>query len=177
VFLRGRVRIVAVPAILGTNAVHGVPIAQATSTSREVVADLDSSEQTEVMVGDQVQITLPAGQTTPGVVSSLGTVASSGSSGPTLPVYIRLEHPQAAGTLDQAPVQIEITTASVEHVLIVPIDALLARTGGEYAVEVVDVRGVHRLVPVTLGTFDDSAGTVQVNGGLHAGERIVVPSL
>jgi peptidoglycan hydrolase-like protein with peptidoglycan-binding domain len=177
VFLPGKVRIVAVPAILGTNAARGVPIAQATSTSREVVADLDSSEQTEVKVGDNVQITLPAGQATTGVVSSLGTVAGSGSAGPTLPVYISLEHPQVAGTLDQAPVQIEITTASVERVLIVPIDALLARAGGEYAVEVVDVRGVHRLVPVTLGTFDDAAGTVEVNGHLRAGERIVVPSL
>jgi hypothetical protein len=176
VFLPGQIRIATVSATLGTTAAPGAPIALATSTARDVVVDLNTSEQTEVTVGDHAQITLPAGQTTPGIVSAIGTVASQGSSGPTLPVYIKLELPQAAGTLDQAPVQIEITTATIKHALIVPIDTLLARSGGGYAVETVDAHGVHQLVAVTLGTFDDAAGTVQVTGDLHAGEQIVVPN-
>jgi hypothetical protein len=176
VFLPGQIRIARVSATLGTTAAPGAPIAQATSTTREVVVDLNTSEQTEVKVGDHAQITLPAGHTTPGIVSAIGTVASSGSSGPTLPVYIKLEHPRAAGALDQAPVRIEITTATIKHALIVPIDALLARSGGRYAVENVDAHGVHQLVAVTPGTFDDAAGTVQVTGDLHAGEQIVVPN-
>ena len=72
---------------------------------------------------------------------------------------------------------LEITTAAVEHALIVPIDSLLALAGGGYAVEPVKADGIHKLVAVTLGTFDDAAGTVQVTGDLQAGERIVVPNI
>ena len=79
--------------------------------------------------------------------------------------------------MDQAPVTLEITTAAVKHALIVPVDALLALSGGGYAVETVDARRVHQLVAVTLGTFDDAKGTVQVTGDLQAGEQIVVPNV
>jgi hypothetical protein len=179
VFLPGQVRISTVNATLGTSAGPGSSIMQATSTNRQVVVDLDASEQTEIKIGDTASITLPDGQATPGVVSSIGTVASSsGSSGSsTLPVYITLDHPKAAGTLDQAPVTLEITTASVKHALIVPIDSLLALSGGGYAVETVKADEIHKLVAVSLGTFDDAAGTVQVTGGVQAGERIVVPNI
>jgi hypothetical protein len=176
VFLPGRARVTTVNATLGTDAGPGAAIMQATSTTRQVVVELDASAQSEVKVGDQVQITLPDGNTTPGFVSGVGTVASGGSN-PTLPVYITLRHPQAAGTLDQAPVTVEITTMTVKHALIVPIDALLALSGGGYAVETVNAHGVHQLVAVSLGTFDDAAGTVQVTGDVHAGERIVAPNI
>ena len=177
VFLPGQVRISTVNATLGTNAGPGVPIAQATSTNRQVVVNLNAAEQTNVKVGDQVQITLPDGQATPGVISGIGTVASGSGSDATLPVYITLEHPRAAGALNQAPVTVEIMTGAVKNALIVPIYALLALSSGGYAVETVDPRGVHQLVAVTLGTFDDAAGTVQVAGDLQAGERIVVPNV
>jgi hypothetical protein len=176
VFLSGQLRIASVGATLGTNAGPGSLIMQATSTNRQVVVDLDASEQTEVTVGQSAQITLPDGQATPGVVASIGTVAGGGSN-PTLPVYITLRHPKAAGTLNQAPVTLEITTAKVKRALIVPIDSLLALSGGGYAVETVRAGGVHKLVAVSLGTFDDAAGTVQITGDLKAGERIVVPNI
>ena len=177
VFLPGQIRITTISATLGTNAGPGAAIMQATSTIRQVVVDLDASEQSEVRAGDPVQITLPDGQATPGVVSSIGTVASTSGNSSTLPVYITLTHPKAAGTLDQAPVTVQITSASVKHALIVPIDALLALSGGGYAVETVAADGVHKLVAVTLGTFDDASGNVQVTGDLHTGERIVVPNI
>lgn len=176
VFLPAQIRITTVDATLGTGAGAGAAIMQATSTSRQVVVNLDASEQSEVKVGDRVQITLPAGNVTPGVVNGVGTVASGGSN-PTLPVYITLEQPKAAGGLDRAPVTLEIATARVKHALIVPVDALLALSGGGYAVETVGTDGVHKLVAVSLGSFDDAAGTVQVTGDLTAGQRIVVPSL
>jgi hypothetical protein len=59
----------------------------------------------------------------------------------------------------------------------VPVNALLALAGGGYAVEVVNAAGVHRLVPVSLGLFDDADGLVQVSGsGLRAGQHVVVPA-
>lgn len=183
VFLPGPLRISQVTATLGTTAPPGAVVAQATSSVRQVEVDLDASEQTSVSVGDQALVTLPDNQTTPGVVTGTGTVATSsgggasGSSGATIPIYITLKHPQAAGDLDQAPVQVQITTAGVKNALIVPVDALLALAGGGYAVETVDARGVHQLVPVTLGLFDDADGLVQVTGSLSPGERVVVPSI
>jgi len=177
VFLPGQIRVTTISATLGTNAGPGAAIMQATSTNRQVVVDLDASEQSEVRAGDHVQITLPDGQATPGVVSSIGTVASTSGNSSTLPVYITLTHPKAAGTLDQAPVTVQITSAQIKNTLIVPIDALLALSGGGYAVETVQANGVHQLVAVTLGTFDDAAGNVQVTGELSAGQRIVVPSV
>jgi hypothetical protein len=176
---------------------------QATSTARLVHIALAASQQTEVAVGNKVTITLPNNQTTPGVVSSVATVAtcpsssgpggssssaaapgtdscSSGGSGsgtPTIAVEVTFSDPAATGTWDQAPVQVGITTASVRGVLTVPVAALLAQSGGGYAVEVVGAGRRNHLVPVSLGLFDDAEGLVQVIGsGLAAGQKVVVPS-
>ena len=84
--------------------------------------------------------------------------------------------PAATGSLDQAPVNVSITTASVKDALVVPVAALLALGSRGYAVEEIDSNGVHRLVAVELGIFDDADGLVQVSGaGVAAGQRIVVP--
>lgn len=159
----------------------------ATSTTRQVSIALDASEQSEVAVGDKVTITLPNNRTTPGIVSSVGTVATtpsssgasgSGSSSPTITVLVNPTDPAATGTWDQAPVNVTITTGTVTNVLVVPVDALLAQAGGGYAVEVAGANGVHHLELVTLGLSDNADGLVQVTGtGLAAGQRVVVPGL
>jgi hypothetical protein len=184
VFLPAAARVSTVSAGLGAQAGPGGPVLQATSAVRQVSIALDASEQSYVRDGDKVVITLPDNQTTPGVVTSVGTVAttppsSTGSPGtPAITVDVAPSDPASTGNLDQAPVQVSITTATVSGVLIVPVDALVALAGGGYAVEVVDTGGVHELVPVFPGLFDDAAGTVQVSGtGLHAGQRVVVPAL
>jgi hypothetical protein len=183
VFLPAPLRITTVTATLGTSAGAGAPMAQATSTARQVQVNLDASQQSSVRVGDRAQITLPDNHVTPGVVSRIGTVAStsgtgssgSSSSSATIPIYITLRHPRDAGRLDQAPVQVTIITAGVQNALIVPVNALLAQPGGRYAVETADARGLH-LVSVTVGMFDDADGLVQVTGNLTAGEQVVVPA-
>jgi hypothetical protein len=72
---------------------------------------------------------------------------------------------------------VSITTTSVHHVLVVPVNALLALTAGGYAVEEVEHGGLRRLVAVSLGLFDDADGLVQVSGsGIAAGQRVVVPA-
>jgi hypothetical protein len=182
VFLPGPVRVTSLPATLGGQA--GGPTLKGTSTARQVTVDLDASQQSEVKVGDQVMITLPNNQTTPGQVTSVGRVAttssSSGSGGsntPTVTVGITPTDPNATGTLDQAPVQVAITTATVQNVLTVPVAALLALSSGGYAVEVASTGGTHQLVPVSLGLFDDADELVQVSGsGLAAGQHVVVPA-
>jgi multidrug efflux pump subunit AcrA (membrane-fusion protein) len=93
-------------------------------------------------------------------------------------VIVNPTDPAATGTWDQAPVNVTITTGSVSNGVVVPVDALLAKSGGTYAVEVVGANGARHLVSVTLGLFDDADGLVQVSGSeLAAGQRVVVPAL
>jgi Putative peptidoglycan binding domain len=183
VFENGPVRVATVTPSVG-GAVQTGPVLSVTSTRHEVTIQLDAAQQTEVKVGDPVTITLPDNSTTPGVVTKVGKVATvpsgdqsgGGSSTPTIEVDVGLLHEAAAGSLDQAPVSVSITTANVSNVLVVPVNALVALAGGGYAVEVVDPSGAHRLVTVSLGLFDDAEGLVEVNGsGLRAGQKVVVP--
>jgi hypothetical protein len=192
VFLPAAARITgpAATTVLGGPAMPGATVLTATSTTPAVTIDLDTAQQTDVRAGEQVTITLPDGATTPGTIASVGTVATapagpggsggSGSQGgsPTVTVEVSLRDPRAAAGLSQAPVTVAITTGSVSHALVVPVDALLAQPGGGYAVEVTGPRGTRHLVAVSPGLFDDAAGLVQVTGtGLAAGQHVVVPAI
>ncbi len=158
------------------------PVLTATSDRHVVTIPLDASEQSEVKAGDKVTVTLPDGATTPGVISSVGTVATT-TSGPgqspttTIPVQVKLTHPGAAGTLDQAPVTVNLTTGSTPGpVLAVPVTALVAQSPGGYDVEVAGPGNTRRWVPVQVGIFDDTDGLVQVTGNLTPGQQVVVPA-
>jgi hypothetical protein len=183
VFEPGAVRVTAVTPAAGS-AVQAGAVLSITSTRRVVTIALDASQQSSVKVGDAVTITLPDNTTTPGRVTYVGTVATTpssdnngGSSTPTVEVDVTPSHPAATGRIDQASVDVSITTDSVKNVLAVPVNALLALTGGGYAVEEVAADGTHHLVGVTLGLFDDAEGLVEVSGsGVAAGQRVVVPS-
>jgi hypothetical protein len=61
------------------------PVLTATSDRHVVTIPLDASQQSEVKAGNRVTVTLPDGTTTPGVVSSVGTVAVTSESGGTRP--------------------------------------------------------------------------------------------
>jgi hypothetical protein len=154
------------------------PVLAVTSDRHVVMIPLDASQQSEVTVGDTVTVTLPDGTIAPGVISSVGAVATTSESGgnatTTIPVTVRLTHPAAAGTLDQAPVTVNITTATAHDTLTVPVTALLAQSSGGYTVEVAGPGGTRRYVPVRPGISDDTSGLVQVTGNLTPGERVVV---
>jgi hypothetical protein len=187
VFLPGPLRITRVSATLATMSQPGSPVAQATSTRRRVEVALDPTEASTVAVGDRARVVLPDNSTTAGRVTRIGTVAGGGSgSAPgeesestssTIPVSVKLERDNDTGAIDEAPVQLEITTDRVKDALSVPVTALLARAGGGYAVETVGDDGQRELVPVDLGAFDHANGHVQVTGsGLAAGDQVVVPA-
>jgi hypothetical protein len=154
------------------------PVLAATSDRHVVTVPLDVSQQSEVKAGDKVTVALPDGTTTPGTVSSVGKVATTSGSGgsptTTIPVQVKLTDPQAAGTLDQAPVTVNITTATARGTLVVPVTALVAQSTGGYVVEVAGPGSARRWVPVTPGIFDDASGLVQVTGALTPGQRVVV---
>jgi multidrug efflux pump subunit AcrA (membrane-fusion protein) len=72
---------------------------------------------------------------------------------------------------------VEITTRGVESALSVPVTAIVGKSGGGFAVEVVRAAGRRELVAVKPGLFDTAGGRVQVEGDLRQGEQVVVPSL
>jgi peptidoglycan hydrolase-like protein with peptidoglycan-binding domain len=187
VFERGPVLVTSVTPEVGAS-VAPAPVLGIASTVAQVSIALSAAQQSSVKVGDRVSIALPNNVTTPGVVSSVGTVAKAPASkegggggeneegGATIEVDVTPSDPSATGHLDEAPVTVSITTASVPDALVVPIDALLALAGGGYALEVSE-GGVHHLEAVTLGLFDDAEGLVQVGGAsVSAGQRVVVPA-
>ena len=183
VFLSGPVRIAKVTGALGGTARPGALVLNATSDKLHVQVNLDPSQQGEVKQGDRAQITLPGNTPVSGSVERFGRVAQT-PAGPdskpvdaTVPTYIRLDDPAKARGLDRAPVQVDITTEGVESALSVPVTALVGRSGGGFAVEVVRAGGRRELVAVKLGLFDTGGGRVQVEGDVREGDRVAVPSL
>jgi hypothetical protein len=181
-FLPEPMRISALTGELGGNATPGAQVAQATSSTLAVKVALDPSHQAEVKAGDRAQITLPDNTSVAGTVDRIGRVAqvaagqSTGAASATIPAYISLDAPEQAGGLDQAPVQVEITTQGVKNALSVPVTAIVGKSGGGVAVEVVRADGRRELVAVKLGLFDSAGGRVQVDGDVRVGDRVVVPS-
>jgi hypothetical protein len=191
----GPLRITGVTPVPGSPPQPGTAIATATSPVPVVIASVPVGQEYLVKAGDAVTVTLPNGvSTTPGVVTSVSSVASAGSGnagsppdgsnatqGPgggsgqdTVQMTVRLTQPAAGAHLDQAPVNVNIVSAQARDVLAVPVSALVALAGGGYAVDVVQGGTVH-LVAVQTGLFGQTL--VQVSGpALTAGLRVQVPS-
>jgi len=184
VFSPTPIRVTTVHPLVGDDVGGGQPVLDVTSTTPVINLALPVDQSYLVKVGDSVTANLPDGTTAPGTITSVGSVATStpasgGNSQPsaTVTVTVALRRASPAGSLDQAPVTVNITNQSVQGVLAVPTTALLALAGGGYALEVVASDGLHHLVAVTTGIFDDQKGMVQVSGsGLAAGDKVVVPS-
>jgi len=187
VFLPESVRIASVTGELGGSAQPGAQVLSATSDTLQVQVDLQASQQGEVKEGDPAQITLPGNRSVTGKVDRFGRVAEApagqNASGrqqvgaATIPAYITLDDPASARGLDKAPVRVEITTDGVESALSVPVTALVGKSGGGFAVELVREGGRRELVAVKLGLFDTASGRVQVEGVLGEDDHVVVPSL
>jgi peptidoglycan hydrolase-like protein with peptidoglycan-binding domain len=182
VFLPEAVRIAKVSGQVGGSARPGAPLLSGTSDKLHVRVDLDASQQGAVKKGDRVHITLPGNTPVTGRVAGFGRVAQAEqgrqAADATIPTFIDLDEPARADGLDQAPVDVDITTKGIDDALSVPVTALVGKSGGGFAVEVVRTAGRRELVAVKLGLFDTGGGRVQVEGGdLRAGDSVVVPSI
>ncbi len=68
--------------------------------------------------------------------------------------------------MDQAAVSVNFAEAQANNVLSVPVTALLATGGGNYAVQ--EAAAPHALIPVQTGLF--AAGYVEISGaGIYPG--------
>jgi hypothetical protein len=153
-----------------------------TGTTRVVTVPLEVTRQHLVRVGLTGTVTLPDGKTVTGTVASIGTVASAGGQDEgggqnqvaTVEVVVRVADEAALGTLDAAPVALTLVVEEREHVLTVPIGALVALAEGGYGVQVVEGSST-RYVAVETGMF--ASGQVEVSGaGIAEGVVVGVPT-
>lgn len=162
----------------------GTEVLSTTSTTRVVTAQLDPADQALARVGGAATVTLPDGRTAAGRIVEIGTVVTdSGGDGggaggggeSKLPLTIHLRSDRGAGGVDEAPVSVELARTTRRDVLAVPVAALIARSGGGYAVKVVR-RGTTRATEIAVepGMFAD--GYVELrDGAVHEGDRVEVP--
>lgn len=183
-FQPGPLRVTTLDAKVGGPAAGeaGGPLLSGTSATVGVTLEVPVDQTHLVHRGDAVTVTLPTGDTVPGRVTALSTVASTPSEadlgrGPQLPsvsATVTLGRHVAGAALDQAPVQVNVVAKSVKGVLAVPITALVALAGGGYGIYLLD-SGVRRLVGVKPGLFSDTL--VQVDGdGVREGATVEVPA-
>ncbi len=198
-------RIATVTAEPGTQVQSGAEVVQATGTTKVVTLQLTAAEAGNLEAGTPVTITLPDDTETTGTITDVATEpstasgSSSGSEGSgsggegegaggggegsgegsegTYPVTITLDDPAAADAVDSGAVAVTVERSRVEDATAVPVTALLARSEGGYAVQVVDdaePQG-YRTVPVEVGAI--AGEWAQVTGdGIEAGVEVVVPA-
>ncbi len=164
-------------------------ILQTTSAQLVVTVDLDASKQGEAKVGESVTVQLPDGETVNGTVTAVSPVAQTatansgngtgpgngngdgngGSSGSTIPVTITLRGRHTGAGLDQATVSVDFAAPLAGNALSVPVTALVATGGGNYAVQT--AAAPHTLIPVSTGVF--ATGFVEISGaGIYPGLRV-----
>jgi multidrug efflux pump subunit AcrA (membrane-fusion protein) len=179
VVLPGARRIVTSEAAVGDSLSPGAPVLTTSGARRAVTFELDAADQELVREGSWVSITLPDGRRTSGAITEVGRAASSDadSADPAsedetaqITVTVRLVRSKAVARFDAAPVTVLIEQEREQGALVVPVNALVALTGGRYGVEVIG-SGATRIVEVDPGTFAD--GEVAITGpGLRAGMRV-----
>jgi uncharacterized membrane protein YgcG len=162
----------------------GAEVLDTSSTRRVVTVELDAALQSIARKGDRVEVTLPDQSTVRGRITDVGRVArekesegdpAAGDTGTeqelVIDVTVRLASKRRLGRLDEAPVSVGLAQESRNNVLSVPVEALVARRGGGYGVELAAGR---RVVPVETGLF--AGGYVEIEGaGIREGTRVVVP--
>jgi len=177
----------------GSGGGSGSAVLETSATQLVVTVDLDATKQSEAKVGEPVTVEMPGGNTVNGKVTAVSSVAQSssnnnggggggdngnggggggggnGSSGATVPVTVTLKGRTRGAGLDQAAVSVNFAQAEARNVLSVPVTALLAVAGGNYAVQ--EAAAPHTLIPVTTGLF--AAGYVQISGqGIYPGLQV-----
>jgi len=187
VFLPEAMRVAAVTAPVGGR-VGPEPLLRTTSTRRVVTVDVPTArlglwdggsaggvDSGNVTPGGEVLVTLPGGVRLTAKVTEVGRVAVSGQDNgapPTVTVTATLDQPDAAGSLDQVPVQVSVTTAVRKAVLAVPVTALIAAGSGGY-----QIKSGSGPITVRPGLFDEVSGLIEVSGdGLTEGMTVEVPA-
>lgn len=159
----------------GADAGSGAEVMTTTSTRRIVTVKLDTTKSAVAKRSARVSVELPSGAIAHGRILRVAKTAEQATNAdgqpdgaPTVELTIVLSG--RATAIDQAPVSVRLELSRARDVLAIPVTALLARSGGRFAVEVVEGER-RRLVAVTTGLF--TSGYVAIEGsGLRPGMRV-----
>jgi peptidoglycan hydrolase-like protein with peptidoglycan-binding domain len=179
-FLPGPRRVTRLEATLGEalKAARSSPVLDTSSTRRVVAVELEADQQSIAHRGEEVAILLSGGTEVAGNVTGLAAVAATSGAGPP---GEEEEQPKVEATVSLtgrhrtaapagATVSVRFTQQVREHVLSVPLTALIAIGSERFAVHVVE-GGARRQIVVTPGLAAD--GYVEVEGdGLEVGMRV-----
>ncbi|MGD0311409.1 MAG: HlyD family efflux transporter periplasmic adaptor subunit [Acidimicrobiales bacterium] len=143
-------------------------------SSYDLTTDVPVADIAKVAVGQQAVVTPDAtNSVVTGRVSSIGVLATTGTSSTTYPVTVSLDA-AGLGQLSGADADVEIVTQKAVDVMTVPSSAV--RTVGTiHLVSVVKNGDTPTPVRVTLGTVGDVL--TQVTSGLTKGESVSLASL
>jgi peptidoglycan hydrolase-like protein with peptidoglycan-binding domain len=180
--------------MIGGDTGGGASVLSYTGMTRLVTVELEVADQALAAKGRTVTVTVPGRGPVKGKISQVGTVAtapeqtsnapgdqasnapdgsSSTASDARLEVTVTIADQKKLGSLDAAPVDVDLVSQEREDVLAVPVAALLALPKGGYGVEIVE-GGATRIVAVKTGMF--AAGRVEISGGgIAEGVTVGVP--
>jgi peptidoglycan hydrolase-like protein with peptidoglycan-binding domain len=156
-----------------------------TGTARLITVDLEVADRALAVEGRTVTVTVPGAGAVKGRIAEIGTVAtpqdeasaasgntSSAASDAGIQVTVTIADQKALGSLEAAPVDVDLVSEERKNVLTVPVAALLALADGGYGVEIVD-GDTTRIVAVKTGMF--AASRVEVSAkGITEGTRVGV---
>ncbi len=178
VFSSGPVRIGEVHVELGQTVSPQTVLVSVTDSEQRITVDVDAEDRSLVSTGTAVDIELPDGTAVAGTISAVAAVATravnqqnGAAEDPTIEVTVDFAGNPPEDIFDAAPVDVVVTEEVTSDVLTVPVPALIARSGGGHAVELV-VDGGTQLIEVELGDFVDEI--VEVRGDLREGDSVVL---
>lgn len=158
------------PLFAGETAAAGAPLITVMETS-ELLAKIHISQSLaqRMKVGDAASIAVPGlADPVPAKVSLISPALDPGST--TIEVWLKVDNKD--GTLKVGtPVHVAIQGRSVQHVLKVPLSALLTADDGSRFVMVAGTDGAAHKKPIQTGIQD--ASDIQVKSGLAAGDMVI----
>ncbi|PZF79405.1 peptidoglycan-binding protein [Jiangella anatolica] len=183
VFLPEGGRVGTVYADVGAQVTPGSPVLDITGADQVATLEVDVADRDLLAVGTAVTVVLPGGAEASGTVTAAtvveappagggGEEEAAGSEDAVVEVEVALAEPVDAALVG-SPVDVVRPVDERADVLVVPVTALLAMSGGGYGLEVVADDGTTSVVPVELGLFAD--GRVEVTGdGIAEGDVVGV---
>jgi peptidoglycan hydrolase-like protein with peptidoglycan-binding domain len=195
VFTPGAVRIAGHTArvgdtVAGGSAEGGASVLSYTGTTRRITVELEVADRALAVKDRRVTVRVPGLPAVKGKIAKVGAVITAESTTPTattpapegtspaaadarIEVTVTIANQKALGSLDAAPVDVDLVSEKREDVLAVPVAALLALPRGGFGVEVVD-GATTRIAAVKTGMF--AAGQVEISGdGIAQGVTVGVP--
>ncbi|MQY16056.1 hypothetical protein SRB5_62480 [Streptomyces sp. RB5] len=147
-----------------------------TSTRRMVTIQAPPADLAWAHRGTHVDVQLPDGKKATGTIGTVGKEAAAPPEGeektdPEISVTVTFDDKADLGRIDEGPVTVQYTLKQREHVLTVPVAALVALAEGGHGLELADGES---FVKATTGLFAD--GKVEVSGpGIHEGLKVRIP--